>query len=118
MQYQFIVEQNRIYAGQPSQDPIHHDAIELHHLLPMTQPGFTMLVDLDQLDRLVLSCRTLADSHLLCIDHGMERCAYLTRDHNLLGLLSQQLRLSQKKIECGYFTRLDDALHYLAEAEA
>lgn len=118
MQYQFIVEQNRIYAGQVTRDLIVHDEVELQRLLPMTQPGFTMLVDLDQLDRLELSCRKLADSHLLCVDHGMERCAYLTRDHNLLGLLNKQLRLSQKEIECGYFTRLDDALHYLAEAGA
>ncbi|TCP58946.1 hypothetical protein EV586_101145 [Tumebacillus sp. BK434] len=116
VQYRLDVEANRIYANALRADEIlstHADKC-LERLLPLTRPGFTVLIDLSELNPEHVS--TLTDKHLLLLDYGVKRCAYLSSDYGTLSQLMKELRKrAAHPEERGYFTRPEDAMEYLTE---
>ncbi|ARU62571.1 hypothetical protein CBW65_17565 [Tumebacillus avium] len=114
VQYSLDVEANRIYAKRADEILSTQATNSLERLLPLTRPGFTVLIDLSELNPEHLSM--LTDKHLLLLDYGVKRCAYLSSDYGSLSHLMKELRKrAAHPEERGYFTRQEDALQFLTE---
>lgn len=108
--FRLDLDANRIYS-EVTKEPVAAQTGSLQELLPLTRPGFTVLVDLSPLAPPDLASLELPEQH--CIEHGMARCAYLSPSCEMLGMILKKIRRESAAFDCGYFTRLEDALQYL-----
>ncbi|ASS75538.1 hypothetical protein CIG75_11445 [Tumebacillus algifaecis] len=114
LQYRLDVDTNRIYGERAEEILSSQHTHSLERLLPLTKPGFTVLIDLSKLNPEHLTL--LTDNHPILLDYGVKRCAYLSSDYGTLGVLMKELRKRvAPPVERGYFTRRHDALRFLIE---